>query len=210
MNEFTLDAQLRSDLGKGASRRLRRLNNLVPAIIYGLGKEPVSISLKANEVAKLLNNEAVFSHVLTLNVEGKKESVLIKSLQRHPAKEFVMHADFIRVSANQKITTLVPLHFLNEQASIGVKQEGGEISHTLSEVEISCLPKNLPESIEVDMLEVKIGQTLHLSDIKLSKNIELTALAQGNDLAIANIHASRAAQDDTDTSNEGEAASTAE
>ncbi|SFJ22296.1 LSU ribosomal protein L25P [Pseudomonas guineae] len=201
--EFTLNAEARSDLGKGASRRLRRNVAMVPAVIYGGEKAPQSISLLAKDFAKLLENDAAYSHVLSLNVAGTNESVLIKALQRHPAKGFVLHADFIRVVAGQKLTAHVPLHFLNEETSVGVKQQGGEVSHVLAEVEVSCLPKDLPEFIEVDMAAVEIGQIVHMSDLKLPKGVELVALAHGNDLAVANIHASRVAKDESE---EGESA----
>jgi large subunit ribosomal protein L25 len=191
MTDFTLNAEVRSDLGKGASRRLRRNANLVPAVIYGGDKAPQSISLLTNQLAKLLENEAAFSHVLALNVAGTTENVVIKALQRHPAKGFVLHADFQRVVAGQKLSAHVPLHFLNEATSVGVKQQGGEVSHTISEVEVSCQPQDLPEFIEVDLAAVEVGQTVHLSDLKLPKGVELVALAHGNDLAVANIHASR-------------------
>ena len=191
MTEFALNAEVRSDLGKGASRRLRRNVSMVPAVIYGGDKAPQSISLLAKDLAKLLENEAAFSHVLSLDVAGTKESVLIKALQRHPAKGFVLHADFQRVVAGQKLTAHVPLHFINEATAVGVKQQGGEISHTINEVEVSCLPKDLPEFIEVDMAAVEVGQTVHMSDLKLPKGVELVALAHGNDLAVSNIHASR-------------------
>ena len=191
MTEFALNAEVRSDLGKGASRRLRRNVSMVPAVIYGGDKAPQSISLLAKDLAKLLENEAAFSHVLSLDVAGTKENVLIKALQRHPAKGFVLHADFQRVVAGQKLTAHVPLHFINEATAVGVKQQGGEISHTISEVEVSCLPKDLPEFIEVDMAAVEVGQTVHMSDLKLPKGVELVALAHGNDLAVSNIHASR-------------------
>ena len=189
--EFALNAEVRSDLGKGASRRLRRNESLVPAVIYGGEKPAQSISLLAKDLAKLLENEAAFSHVLTLNVAGANESVVIKALQRHPAKGFVLHADFQRVVAGQKLTAHVPLHFINEATAVGVKQQGGEVSHTITEVEVSCQPQDLPEFIEVDLAKVEVGQIVHLSDIKLPKGVELVALAHGNDLAVANIHASR-------------------
>ena len=191
MTNFALNAEVRSDLGKGASRRLRRNVSMVPAVIYGGDKAPQSISLLAKDLAKLLENEAAFSHVLTLNVAGANESVVIKALQRHPAKGFVLHADFVRVVAGQKLNAHVPLHFINEASSVGVKQQGGEVSHTISEVEVSCQPQDLPEFIEVDLAKVEVGQIVHLSDIKLPKGVELVALAHGNDLAVANIHASR-------------------
>jgi large subunit ribosomal protein L25 len=191
MNNFALNAEVRSDLGKGASRRLRRNASLVPAVVYGGDKAPQSISLVAKDLAKLLENEAAFSHVLALNIAGATETVLIKALQRHPSKGFVLHADFVRVVAGHKLSAHVPLHFINQEGSVGVKQQGGEVSHTLVEVEVSCQPQDLPEFIEVDMAKVEVGQTLHLSDLKLPKGVELVALAHGNDLAVANIHASR-------------------
>ncbi len=191
MNNFALNAEVRSDLGKGASRRLRRNASLVPAVVYGGDKAPQSISLVAKDLAKLLENEAAFSHVLALNIAGATETVLIKALQRHPSKGFVLHADFVRVVAGHKLSAHVPLHFINQESSVGVKQQGGEVSHTLVEVEVSCQPQDLPEFIEVDMAKVEVGQTLHLSDLKLPKGVELVALAHGNDLAVANIHASR-------------------
>lgn len=196
MTKLTLNAEVRSDLGKGASRRLRRNANLVPAVVYGGDKPAESISLIAKDLAKLLDNEAAFSHVLSLNIDGKKQNVIIKALQRHPAKGFVLHADFQRVVAGQKLTAHVPLHFLNEATSVGVKQQGGEVSHLVTEVEVSCQPKDLPEFIEVDLANVEVGQIVHLSDIKLPKGVELVALAHGNDLAVANIHASRVEKDE--------------
>lgn len=196
MTEFALNAEVRSDLGKGASRRLRRNVAMVPAVIYGGEKAPQSISLLAKELAKLLENEAAYSHVLSLNVAGSNESVVIKALQRHPAKGYVLHADFVRVVAGQKLTAHVPLHFINQETSVGVKQQGGEVSHVLAEVEVSCQPQDLPEFIEVDMAAVEVGQIVHLADLKLPKGVELVALAHGNDLAVANIHASRVAKDE--------------
>ena len=193
--EFTLNAEARSDLGKGASRRLRRLASQVPAVIYGGEKAPQSISLLAKEIAKLLENDSAYSHVIALTVDGAVETVVIKALQRHPAKGHVLHADFVRVVAGQKLTAHVPLHFLNQETSVGVKQQGGEVSHSAVEVEVSCLPKDLPEFINVDMANVEVGQILHMSDLVLPAGVELVALAHGKDLPIANIHASRVVKD---------------
>jgi large subunit ribosomal protein L25 len=190
MTDFSVNAEVRSDLGKGASRRLRRNADLVPAVVYGGDKAPQSISLVAKDFAKLLENEAAFSHVLALNVAGATENVVIKALQRHPSKGFVLHADFVRVVAGQKLNAHVPLHFINEATSVGVKA-GGEVSHVVSEVEVSCQPQDLPEFIEVDLAKVEVGQIVHLSDLKLPKGVELVALAHGTDSAVANIHASR-------------------
>ena len=191
MTDFALNAEARSDLGKGASRRLRRNANLVPAVIYGGDKAPLSVSLLAKDLAKMLENEAAFSHVIALNLGGSVETVLIKALQRHPSKGFVVHADFLRAVADHKLTTSIPLHFVNAETSVGVKQQGGEVSHVISEVEVSCLPQNLPEFIEVDLANVEVGQIVHLSNLTVPAGVELVALAHGNDLAVANIHASR-------------------
>jgi len=188
MNEFTLNAEVRSDLGKGASRRLRRLASLVPAVVYGGEKAPESISMLAKEVAKLLENEAAYSHIIELNIGGTKQNVVIKALQRHPAKGHVLHADFVRVVAGQKLTAHVPLHFVNEAAPI---KKGGEISHVVAEVEVTCLPKDLPEFIEVDLNDAEVGDIVHLSNVKAPKGVEFVALAHGNDLAVANVHAPR-------------------
>ena len=191
MSDFTLNAEVRSDLGKGASRRLRRNAGNVPAVIYGGDKAPTSITLVGKDLAKMLESEAAFASVITLKVDGSNESVLVKALQRHPSKGYVMHADFLRVIAGQKLTAHVPLHFMNQETSVGVKQQGGEILHTINEVEVSCLPKDLPEFIEVDMAKVALDQIVHLSDLKLPAGVELVSLAHGSDLPVASIHLPR-------------------
>lgn len=187
---FVVNAEVRTDKGKGASRRLRRLENLVPAIIYGGDKEPVSLTLKHNEIIKSLESEAFYSHILTINIAGKEESAILKDLQRHPARDEIMHADFLRVSKNQPINVHVPLHFTNEEACVGVKMEGGAISHQASDVEITCLPGDLPEFIEVDMSEVHIESIIHLSDLVLPKGVTVAALQHGedHDLPVAAVH----------------------
>ena len=209
MVDFSLNANTRNDLGKGASRRLRRNDALVPAIVYGGNKEPQSISIAARELNKALENEAFYSHVIKLSVDGKKEDVLLKALQRHPAKPMVMHADFLRVVAGHEVTVHVPLHFLNEDTCVGVKKSGGVISYTMTDVEVNCLPKDLPEFIEVDMAEVDLGDIVHLSSLKLPKGVSIPALAQGadHDLPVANVHAARVAveaEEDAPAADEGE------
>ena len=191
MSDFTLNAEVRSDLGKGASRRLRRNAGNVPAVIYGGDKAPTSITLVGKDLAKMLESEAAFASVITLKVGGSNESVLVKALQRHPSKGYVMHADFLRVIADQKLTAHVPLHFMNQESSVGVKQQGGEILHTINEVEVSCLPKDLPEFIEVDMAKVALDQIVHLSDLNVPAGVELVSLAHGSDLPVASIHLPR-------------------
>ena len=180
-NEFELNVTVRTDLGKGASRRLRRLADLVPAIIYGEGKAPVNINIPHKDILKALSNEAFFSHIITLNVEGKKEQGVIKALQRHPAKPRILHADFQRVSADHAITVAVPLHFINEDKCKGVKIGGGSIIKALNELQISCLPKDLPEFIEVDMTELGVGEAIHISQINLPQGVSSVDLAHGHD-----------------------------
>lgn len=191
---FEVNAEIREDLGKGASRRLRRLEDKIPGIVYGTGKKPQSISLVHKDITKHLEDEAFYSHILTLKIGSKKEQVILKDLQRHPFKPKITHMDFMRVSATEKLHTSVPLHFINEDTCPGVK-EGGVVNHSFTTVEVACLPKNLPEFLAVDMAEMEMDQILHLSDIKLPKGVELVELAHGeaHDQAIATIHKARAA-----------------
>ena len=194
MNEFTLNAQARTDLGKGASRRLRHAAS-IPAVVYGGDKEAQSLTIVAKEIAKLFENEAAYSHVIELNVDGAKQNVIVKAMQRHPSKQFIMHADFVRVVAGQKLTAIVPVHFVGEEAPV---KKGGEISHVLNEIEVTCLPKDLPEFIEVDLSALEIGAIVHLSDLKAPKGVEFVALAHGDDKAVANVHAPRVAPEEAE------------
>lgn len=205
--DFTINAQARGDLGKGASRRLRRLADLVPAIVYGGTVAPVSISVSHKDLVKHLENEAFYSHIITLNVDGKNESVILKDLQRHPSKPKVLHADFLRVSKSTKLNTSVPLHFLNEATSKGVKLQGGKIITTLVQLEISCLPADLPEFIEVDLADMEVGQIIHISDLKLPKGVTSVALTQGADhnLPVVSMQKPKGGTDD-EASEEGEGA----
>ena len=204
--EIELNCSVRDDLGKGASRRLRRLNDSIPAILYGGKKDPLSLTIAHKDIAKATENEAFFSQIISLNVDSKKEKAVIKALQRHPAKPFILHADFLRVSDKQAITVRVPIHFLNEEKCVGVKIGGGNILKTLNEIEISCLPKDLPEYLEVDMVEVELGASVHISDITLPEGVTSIALSVGeeNDLAVASVQAPRGVAED-----EGDAAESA-
>ena len=192
--DFILHAKGREDTGKGASRRLRRLAGEIPAIVYGGKKDPARIALIHKDVMKALENEAFYSHIIALDIDGKSEDVIVKDVQRHPAKAIVLHMDFLRVSKNTKLQTRVPLHFINEDICVGVKLGGGLIAHSMTELEIMCLPADLPEYLEVDMADVDLGQTLHISDIKLPKGVESVALSHGDDhdLPIAAVNKSKA------------------
>ena len=189
MTDFILNAQARTDLGKGASRRLRHAAS-IPAVVYGGDKAAESVTILAKEIAKLFENEAAFSHVIELNVDGAKQNVVVKAMQRHPSKGIILHADFVRVVAGQKLTAKVPVHFVNEEAPV---KKGGEISHVENEIEVSCEAKDLPEFIEVDLANAEIGTIIHLSDLKAPKGVEFVALAHGDDKAVANVHAPRVA-----------------
>lgn len=199
VGSFEFEAELRNQLGKGASRRLRHAGK-VPAVLYG-GGEPVSLLLEHHKVVKSLENEATYSHVLTIRFDGREESAILKAVQRHPAKPIVMHMDFLRVNAADKIRVHVPLHFINQESSVGVKR-GGVVSHSMVDVEVDCFSKDLPEYIEVDLAQLDIGDIVHLSDLKLPAGVEIHALTQGagHDLPVASVHASRTAE-----SGEGEA-----
>lgn len=187
--DFKLDATVRNDAGKGASRRLRRLADQVPGIIYGGKKDPQNISVSHNELRKHLEHESFYSHIISLNVDGKAEDVILKDLQRHPSKLQLLHIDFLRVDKSTKVHTHVPLHFINEATSKGVKIQGGQVVHNLTQLDIICLPHNLPEFIEVDMSNVEVGQIVHISDLKLPGGVVSADLQKGADhnLAVATI-----------------------
>ena len=209
---FVVKAELRSDEGKGASRRLRRLEAKVPAIIYGGDSAAVSLSLIRKDLEKHLEREAFFSAIIEVAYDGKKEKAILKALQRHPAKDFPMHADFFRIEENKAIKVSVPLHFVNEQTCVGVKLGGGRIQHTLNEVEVLALPADLPEFIEVDMGQVQVGEILHLSDLSLPVGVTSTALALGDDrdIGVASVLAPRGGTSDTDAVDEANKAQSAD
>ena len=190
---FELECFIRTDLGKGASRRLRRINSNIPAILYGGNKAPVSLSIAHKDIAKATESEVFFSQVITLNINNKKEPAVIKALQRHPARPLILHADFQRVSMDKEILVQVPIHYLNEDECVGVKLGGGNIIKSLNEIEVSCLPKDLPEYIEVDMLDIELGGSIHLSDITLPEEVISVALSHGeeSDLTVASVQAPR-------------------
>ena len=188
-DQFELHAEARIDLGKGASRRLRRLADLIPAIIYGGAKDPQPLSLIRKDLEKALENEALYSHVLTVNIGKAKEKAIIKDMQRHPAKNNITHIDFLRVDDKVALKLHVTIHFLNETACYGVKTQGGMIQHQATDIEVLCLPADIPTFIAVDMMDVETGQIIHLSDITLPTGVTSVALALGedHDLAVASV-----------------------
>ena len=180
-DDINVIATSRSVKGKGASRRLRR-DNLVPAIIYGDSKEPQPIQLKHNEVQKHLENAAFYSQLLMVSIDGGEpvRSVL-RDVHRHPYKQQILHLDFMRVIAGAELQVNVPLNFVNEDVCVGVKTGGGIIIHNENEVTIGCLPRNIPESIEVDMAAIEVGSAVHLSELNLPEGVRLVDLNEAGD-----------------------------
>ncbi len=176
--DFDLIAEIREDQGKGASRRLRR-EGKVPAIIYGAGRPPRQLAFDHNRVMQQLENESFYSSILSIKVGERDQAAIVKDIQRHPAKNRVMHMDFQRIVADEKIKMNVPIHYLNAEDAVGVKQGGGSVSQLITDVEVSCLPKDLPEYFEVDIEQLELDEMLHLSDIKVPEGVEIPQLAQG-------------------------------
>lgn len=193
-NKFEIQAEVRHDVGKGASRRLRR-EGKIPAILYGAGQDPVRLSIAHNPVMHSLENEAFYSHILDVKVDGKNVRAVLKDLQRHPYKPSILHLDLQRVSETEKLRMTVPLHFLGEEVAPGVKLGGGVVTRLITEVEVSCLPKDLPAYLEVDVSAMNLNESLHLSDIKVPAGVELVELSHGaeHDQPVVSIHVTRAA-----------------
>jgi len=194
--QFVVIAQKRSEQGKGASRRLRRLAALVPGILYGGQTPPTMISIEQKQLIKLLENEAFYSHILNIEIDGQTERAVIKDLQRHPFKPTLLHIDFQRITGNEKISMHVPLHFTGEDIAPGVKVDKGIVTHMATEIEVRCLPDFLPEFIGVDLSTLKVGESIHISELKLPEHVESTELLHGNDIALASIQLPRAAMEE--------------
>jgi large subunit ribosomal protein L25 len=192
--EFDLIAEIREDQGKGASRRLRHQGK-VPAIIYGAGRPPRQLAFDHNRVMQQLENESFYSSILSIKVGEKSQAAIVKDIQRHPAKNRVMHMDFQRIVDDVKIKMNVPIHYLNIETAEGVKTGGGSVSQLITDIEVSCLPKDLPEYFEVDIEHLELDEMMHLSDIKVPEGVEIPQLTQGpeNDHAIVSIHIIKAA-----------------
>lgn len=197
--KIVLNAEARTDLGKGASRRLRR-EGKIPAIAYGGKTAPVAVTLEQREVQKEIKKESFYSQILTVVLGGKEQQFILKDLHRHPFKPIIMHMDLERVSADKHMTVHVPVHFVNESSAVGVSKQGGIVSHHLIDIEISCLPADLPEHIEVDLAKLEAEHTIHLSELTLPKGVTIVALAHNDDKAVVSINLPRAGKaEDEDT-----------
>lgn len=213
MANYELNAEVREVKGKGASRRLRRLEAITPAIVYGGDKAPQNVTLALKDLNKAFQDEGFFSHIVTLNVGSTAEQVLIKDVQRHPYKPVVLHVDFQRVSNDTIIKQHIPLHFINEDTCKGVKLQGGKVTHVTSDVVVICAAANLPEFIEVDLADVEVGTQIHLSDLKLPEGVEILALTHGadHDASVAHVDVPKgSAADDEDEAAATEEAPAAE
>ena len=197
--EFLINAEKRETKGTSSSRNTRRLN-LVPAIIYGAGSKEQMISLNKFEVNKHLESDGFYSQVLDVSIDGTKEQVILRDIQRHPAKQEILHIDFQRIRADQKINVTVPVNFINEEVSPGVKVSGGIVSHLITELEIICLPKDIPENITVDMVDLELDHPIHLKDLTLPTGVELTLLQRGDDgaeeMGVVVIHMAKAEEEE--------------
>lgn len=192
MTTFELSAKTREAFGTGASRRLRHLENRVPAILYGAGEPPMPLSFDHNQLLRSLENEAFYSHILTIDLDGQKQKAVLKDLQRHPFKPRIVHLDLLRVTAKEKITMSVPLHFEGEETAPGVKDGGGVMARLLNSVEVRCLPDALPEFINVDVSKLALDEAIHLSQLPLPEGVELIALTHDDDRLVVNIQIPRA------------------
>ena len=202
--KIEINAALRESKGTGASRRLRH-EGKVPGVLYG-GKDDVkSIELNAKDLFMQFKHEAFHASILTLNLDGKKESVLLRDYQMHPVRNNIQHIDLQRIDENKKLSVKIPFHFLNENVAPGVKLEGGVVSHIMVDVDISCLPKDLPTYIEVDMIALSIGDSIRLSDIKVPEGVELTTLSEDNDPTVTSISQPKVVTEETPTVEEGAA-----
>lgn len=195
---ISINAVKRDVKGTGASRRLRRAGN-VPGVVYGGGQEATPIELNHKDLFMQFRHEAFHASILDLVLDGKKESVLLRDYQLHPVRNTIQHIDFQRVSATEKIHVKVPFHFINADVAPGVKLSGGIVAHIMTEADVSCLAKDLPEFIEVDVATLEMGHSIHLSQIKLPKGVEFVQLAHNDDAAVASIAKTRGGVSDAAT-----------
>jgi large subunit ribosomal protein L25 len=192
---FELAGEPRAQLGRTNSRRLRRAGK-VPAIMYGGGEAPEAVALDHNSLKQQLGREAFYTSILTLKVGAKSQQVVVKAVERHPVKPVIMHLDFQRVREDVELTLTVRIHFLGEAIAKGVKDQGGVIDHLLTDIEVRCLPRHLPEYLELDVTNLELNQIYHLSDIKAPEGVTLVALAGGHDHPVIAINPPRAEEVD--------------
>jgi len=216
MDAFELNAEIRTGKGRAESRRLRRQGR-VPGVVYGGNREPALISLGHNELNRSLDNEAFFSHIIKIRVaDGRSQQVVLRDLQRHPARPFIEHIDFMRVTADEKLRMSVPLHFVGEEECVGVRVNNGILQRALNEIEIECLPRDLPEYIEIDVTELDINEILHLSDLTVPEGVDIVELLYAEEgeeespVVSVRLPRAEAEEDDEGEADEAEAAEEAD
>jgi len=187
-----LVAEFREDTGKGASRRLRRAGK-VPAIVYGAGRPPRAVTFDRDVLMHQMENEAFFSSVLNVKVGKNTRQCILKDVHMHPARRLALHLDLQRIVEDEAIRMTVPIHFLNEDAAPGVKTGGGSISHMITEIEVTCLPADLPEYLDIDIAELELDETLYLADLKLPEGVAILELTEDNNPGLVSIHIVKAA-----------------
>lgn len=203
--DFDIHAQRRTESGTSAVRRMRNAGQ-IPAVVYGAGEEAVSITLSKQELERHLEQESFYSHILNLHLDGKSEQVVLRSIQYHPVRSNVLHLDLQRIRKDSAIHMTIPLHFIGEDTAPGVREQSGIVSHLLSEVEISCLPKDLPEYLEVDISELHVGELVHLSELVIPEGVELTELQHGRDAGVVVINVRREVEEPAEIEAEEEEA----
>mgnify|MGYP000692816233 CR=1 FL=1 len=200
--KIEINAKNRESKGTGASRRLRH-SGKVPGVLYGGKSDSISIELDSKELFMQFKHEAFHASILTLNLDGKKEQVLLRDFQMHPVRNNIQHIDLQRIDENKKLSVKIPFHFLNEEIAPGVKLEGGIVSHIMVEADILCLPKDLPTYIEVDLINLSIGDSIHLSEVKIPEGVELTSLSEENDPIITSISRPKVVVEEVVATSEG-------
>ena len=195
-DQITLNADLRERTGTNKAREIRNVDGMVPAIVYGDEKETLNIKLKLNELTKASENELFYTQVLLIKTEGKEEKVVLKELQRDPAKGKFLHADFQRVSSKTKLKVIIPVNFVNEEECVGVKVDGGVVAKAIREIEIMCLAGNIPESIDVDIENLNLGDSIRLTEISLPEGSEIPGLTDETDQMVVSVNAPKAVEED--------------
>ena len=195
-DQITLNADLRERTGTNKAREIRNVDGMVPAIVYGDEKETLNIKLKLNELTKASENELFYTQVLLIKTEGNEEKVVLKELQRDPAKGKFLHADFQRVSSKTKLKVVIPVSFINEEDCIGVREDGGVVTKTIREIEIMCLAGNIPESIDVDIESLNLGDSIRLTEISLPEGSEIPGLTEETDQMVVSVNAPKAVEED--------------
>ena len=195
-DQIILNADPRERTGTNKAREIRNVDGMVPAIVYGDEKETLNIKLKLNELTKASENELFYTQVLLIKTEGNEEKVVLKELQRDPAKGKFLHADFQRVSSKTKLKVVIPVNFVNEEECVGVKVDGGVVAKTIREIEIMCLAGNIPESIDVDIESLNLGDSIRLTEISLPEGSEIPGLTEETDQMVVSVNAPKAVEED--------------